>query len=275
VTDGLPVFWGDPCITIWVPEDDEPLPAIDRATLAALTVSAFERWSHVQCGEGRPAIDVHLGGALSCALTGYDPDAMQNVNTLRVVHEDWPHPGWLKDVAVTTVTSLAATGEIVDADIELNGEDNMFTVSDERIVDDLESALVHEAGHALGLAHSDEPDATMFASTRPGATTLRTLHPDDEAGICAIYAPQGDGDACAGKSTASNSSRVCEAVVTPRPPPGCSAARSGEASLSWAWLTLAVCAVLRYRRARPTGRALTRSPLASDQGRANAVVRSH
>jgi hypothetical protein len=248
IIDGLPLFWGEPCVTVWVPDEDEPLPGIARATLAALTSAAFARWGRVECGGGRPAIDVQLGGALSCALTGYDPRAQQNVNTLRVVRDDWPHPGKLSAVALTTVTSLKATGEIVDADIELNAVHHRYTAGDRDVMTDLDSTLTHEAGHALGLGHSEVYEATMYESTRRGDTTLRTLHPDDEAGICATYPPQAGPAACAG-SAASEPSRVCQAIVTPeRRASACSVATPGASAVPGAWLALGCAVGLLARR---------------------------
>ena len=57
---------------------------------------------------------------------------------------------------------------------------------------DLLSVATHEAGHFFGLAHSSDPEASMFAAYTPGTITQRTLHADDVAGICDAY-PAGTG----------------------------------------------------------------------------------
>lgn len=217
VTVGGPLWWESPCVTLWLPEDPEPLPGIDAATLAQLTNSAFDVWEAASCSRARPSIDVRLGGALECALSGYDPDAMQNVNTVSVVRGSWPHMPLLHDVALTTVTFDPRSGEILDADIELDAADNHFTAGDSSVAIDLASALTHEAGHFLGLAHSDRPEATMFARTSSGSTQLRTLAADDEAGICAAYPPGAAiTGACANATHAGDPQRVCDATVMPR-----------------------------------------------------------
>ena len=48
--------------------------------------------------------------------------------------------------------------------------------------------MAHESGHFLGLAHSDDVNATMYYRvTMDGETLKRDLDDDDVAGLCAIY----------------------------------------------------------------------------------------
>jgi len=53
---------------------------------------------------------------------------------------------------------------------------------------DLQGSTVHQLGHALGLAHSLVPGASMFTQS-VNALEWRDLHPDDIAGVQAIYGP--------------------------------------------------------------------------------------
>jgi len=84
------------------------------------------------------------------------------------------------------------TGEIVDADILLNATLGMLTVCSEQCADrtrdiDIQNAVTHEAGHFLGLAHSNVSGATMESRALIGHVEQRTLADDDRSGLCAVY----------------------------------------------------------------------------------------
>ena len=51
----------------------------------------------------------------------------------------------------------------------------------------LQDAATHEFGHALGLGHSNDPDASMYWMMNWCASNVRTLNADDVAGIEALY----------------------------------------------------------------------------------------
>jgi hypothetical protein len=128
-----------------------------------------------------------------------------------------PFHGDSRVIALTTVSYDNGSGEIVDADIELNAWTGAgssppgyyFTCVDPPaptcgapgdtgcISMDVQNTVTHEAGHVLGLGHSLSQycppnvtvanEATMCATASLGETAKRTLAPDDVAGICAIY----------------------------------------------------------------------------------------
>jgi hypothetical protein len=52
---------------------------------------------------------------------------------------------------------------------------------------DLQAILTHEFGHALGLAHSTVPGATMASSSLGPLENVRSIEPDDIAGVQCIY----------------------------------------------------------------------------------------
>ena len=120
-------------------------------------------------------------------------------------------------LALTTTTYNQNTGEILDADTELNGWDGVgggtsssgplhgwyFTCTapttticgtygqDGCAYVDVQNTVTHEAGHFIGLAHApriaSQPVPTMYAYSAPGDFDLRSLEQDDINGLCAIY----------------------------------------------------------------------------------------
>jgi hypothetical protein len=98
----------------------------------------------------------------------------------------------------------ARTGEIIEADIFFNTRFTWSTATTgqaDRV--DLESVVLHEVGHLLGLGHSALGETEMLAgggrrvvgsgavmfpiSLSPGAVADRILQPDDLAGISDLY----------------------------------------------------------------------------------------
>jgi hypothetical protein len=125
-------------------------------------------------------------------------------------------------LALTTTTYSQTTGQILDADMELNGWDGggsstaidpsapvngwyftcgTPTVRCVRYGDpsciwiDVQNTVTHEAGHFIGLAHpcggsvscAGVPMTTMYPYAGPGDTSKRKLTQDDVNGLCAIY----------------------------------------------------------------------------------------
>jgi hypothetical protein len=104
----------------------------------------------------------------------------------------WVHA--LGALAITTVTYESHSGRLLDADIEVNDSRFHFTACDpgQCAVDfDLENTITHELGHVLGLDHSVDATATMFASAPRADLSKRDLAPDDVDAICAVY-PDGE-----------------------------------------------------------------------------------
>lgn len=94
--------------------------------------------------------------------------------------------------AVTTLSFDRCSGALVDADIEVNGGYHSFSTSDTAVSVDIQNVLTHEVGHVLGLDHSSDPLATMFARAGSGELGMRTLTDDDRAGVAYLYPADGD-----------------------------------------------------------------------------------
>lgn len=192
---GASVFW---------PGGEVPLPEAPPELGPGAQVAAeraFRVWSAVPCG------------TLRVARTVPGPRRVR----LALVRGGWSHGA--SEAAYTTLDVDRNTGEIRGALVELNGA---YSFEGGPGGLDLEQILTHEAGHALGLAHSFDRQAVMHGGHRPGAPH-RPLQPDDIAGICAIY-PRSS----AGAPGASSGSAGAQAETpSPQVAPGLVGASAG------------------------------------------------
>ena len=186
---GVPIAWGSPCVSFWLQKDASS--RIDLATAKQVFDAAFATWMDASCpGGGTPHIRIGYGGTVACNEHEYNQKT-GNANAIIFRDDGWPYQGGGNTLALTTVTYNLDTGEIYDADMELNSAGTGFTTADTGVVFDLPSIVTHEAGHFLGIAHSAVSDSTMFPDYKPGSTTLRDLTADDVSAICAAYPPGG------------------------------------------------------------------------------------
>jgi hypothetical protein len=183
------------------------VPGVSAAQLQAAVASAFAAW-------GAPA-HVSIASQFS-GFTSADPAGGDAVSVIGFQ----ARPDLDRTLGATTFVIDDATGEILESDIFLNstfawsaasgGEANRF---------DVESIVVHELGHFLGLGHTALGEtelrpgggravlgkrAVMFPIAYPaGSIADRTLQADDVAGITDIY-----GDAAAASDLGAIQGRV-------------------------------------------------------------------
>jgi MYXO-CTERM domain-containing protein len=176
-----PLFWkatSVPFVLDAAGSDDLPFD-----TVAPIVRRALARWSDQGCSylelrdEGvRPGLGVAYtrGGA--------------NVNAVVWLERNWI--GARSATAYTTITYVPDTGQMLDADIAMNGVDFRFSAQDIGVRDriDVEAVVTHEAGHFVGLDHSAVPGATMGPAINFGDIFQRDLADDDREGLCAVYA---------------------------------------------------------------------------------------
>lgn len=169
----------------------------DPAETRAIIKKTFQAWSDVPCPDGKTAsMTFQEREPVSCKKSQYNKTS-PNVNVVLFQDSDWKYRGIDGTLAKTSVTYNDETGEIYDADIEINSANNEITITDDpsEIEYDLQAILTHEVGHFIGIAHSDKPDAVMYPTYNPGSTTQRKLTPDDVDAVCHIYPPE-SGVAC-------------------------------------------------------------------------------
>lgn len=206
------LYWKNVCVGYSLQKEASRQVTLEQAT--AVVAQAFEAWSSAACGEGgRPSLRAFDQGPVVCGKVQYNKDqANQNVIVFR--DDAWPYSASSSTLGITTLTFDTTTGEILGADMEINATQNLV-VGDPVPAGsfDVASIVTHEIGHFLGLAHSADASAVMFAQHKAGAAHLTR---DDADGLCALYAPDG--------TRATSNGRVAGTPCDPTPPHGFSSA---------------------------------------------------
>lgn len=102
-------------------------------------------------------------------------------------------------IGLTTLTFSTRTGIILDADIELNAANFLFTTissppcvsgneSAQCVAYDVQNTVTHEIGHVLGFDHVDNPASTMAPTAPLGETSKRLIDVGTAEGFCSTYA---------------------------------------------------------------------------------------
>jgi MYXO-CTERM domain-containing protein len=259
---GLPLFWSNACVGYDIQENaSEQISYDDAAGDIAL---AFTRWTSTTCsgshGTGRVSIDVRDLGPVACDLVQYNENG-PNQHVIIFRDHDWPYDDTSNALALTTVTFDIDTGEIYDADMEINTYQYMMSVAPQVPMGgyDFLAIVTHETGHFLGMAHSTDMSATMYARYAAGSEAMRLLQEDDIDGICTIYPPDGSRTvATAASPSGSLPETACD--PTPRhgftsqciPAGGCSVGFNPGGPDAWAGV-LGIAAVLSVRKRREPG----------------------
>lgn len=139
----------------------------DPAVVQSTIVAALRAWeqaanlSLVPGGEAEAARTIYIE-----FVSGAHGDSYPFTSPASLAHTFYPNP---------------PNPEPIAGDMHLNADEswNLGTMVD------LFSVVLHEAGHALGLGHSDQPGAVMY----PYYHLATGLSDDDIAGIQALYGP--------------------------------------------------------------------------------------
>lgn len=223
-SEGKALFWPTSCIEFHMNRDGTQF--LDTTASRLAIMKAFRAWSAVDCGNGKTASMTFVSlEDVACKKAEYNREG-KNVNVVLFQDNDWKYRGIDGTLAKTSATFDTETGEIFDADIEVNTAFNKVTLSDKpgEVQYDLQAILTHEVGHFLGIGHSADDRATMYPSYSPGTLSIRELSPDDKKAVCAAYPPD-NGVKC-NQEPRGGYSATCDGTIAPgeEPAGGCSVA---------------------------------------------------
>lgn len=179
---------------------------IDLADVRSVVRTSFDAWLSITCDGTSPGLEVTETAELAnCQDAEYRRNG-GNVNIVAFV-DDWPDRDYEPEAfAVTTVWHSTRTGQIFDADIQVNQRLGPYAqcpadgcprdTAGEALSVDLQNVLTHEVGHFFGIAHSDVRGSTMVAVSPRGETDKRIPRTDDAEALCAVYPPGSLPSAC-------------------------------------------------------------------------------
>lgn len=164
---------------------------LDEESTVAAVVEASGAWTAVD-GVG---VDFRFRGTATGLHGGYDKQ-----NVVYFVDE------WTGSSDLLALTSTWSTdeGEILDFDMAVNTADHTWALDGDPGCIDLQNALAHEFGHALGLGHDENDlDATMYPSADAGEVTKRDLSAADIEVVAWLYPPSAESADTGGAAPAS------------------------------------------------------------------------
>ncbi len=153
------------------------------------------------------------GGGTTTVSAGACDGTHDGVNTV----------GWKQQSGSILAVTCTLYGGANEAEFDMQISPGWNWTTGSAVNVDLQSVVTHEFGHALGLNHSTNSSAVMYASYTAG-TLKRSLTADDLAGLTAIY------------GTGSGSTTTTTATATPTktstPTPTATAAPAVKAAIT-------------------------------------------
>jgi MYXO-CTERM domain-containing protein len=253
-TEGRGLAWDRQCISYTVvPRAGGDL---SLEVIRDVIDESFDQWLDVDCSSGKLPImlgqTAQLGMCTTAQYNRYGP----NANTIMFLDtwegEDFPPEAF----GLTLVWHDPKTGKIFDADMQLNETIAPIVVCGENNCNrdvDLANVVTHEAGHFLGLGHSNVIGATMSANAQLDETSKRSLEQDDREGICSIYGrePRPECNEQAGDFSPDRGfTQYCGSDEIESSGCACSTPRATHSPSGALVLAGAACALVAWRRRR-------------------------
>lgn len=202
---GLTVHWARDVVLFGVAMGGSTTIPIDQKGSEFSAIRrAFQTWEAVQ---GSRLRFEYVGQMVDEDIPNID----DGINGVRFFSGANVPPDVSDAIAVTLVTYSSVTGELFDADILINERDFRYSTLPSGTTVDLESVVLHESGHLVGLDHTcgssgevqpscydpvlqQDPQryqrifgAVMFPMRGVGDAPLRALTDDDAQGLATLY----------------------------------------------------------------------------------------
>jgi len=157
--------------------------SVDAQDCIEVVGNSFITWSEPSC--------TTLSFTAPSITFSRDVNSTTNLVVWRFGNE-WKYSSSI--LAMTIVSYNVGNGEILNSYIEVNGRNYNWEILDapspwDKNIADIQNTITHEAGHVIGLDHSNFPQAVMYAYASPGEIKKRVLSQDDINGVCDIYNP--------------------------------------------------------------------------------------
>lgn len=253
IEDGEQLYWPSNCLTYGVSELNTSVLGIDGDEFDAIIAEAFQVWQGVDCGNGKhPGFQVQSVGVVdSNGRFTCKRELRANLSVWSLVTR------WTRSPLAMAVTGTGYdtnSGEVFDADVDFHLAKFLSDVAPEDYALVLGKVALHEAGHYLGLNHSQVPNAAMEEDYQPAELVSHELTQDDIDGICTLFPPDEALDcSLPGYVEAALDPQACEDVARspsegPEDDGGC--AVPGRPATPWPWCVvgLSALAALRARR---------------------------